>query len=117
MVALAPTDTLRGLRDRALLLLGFAGAFRRSELVALRVEDLAFVPDGLRVAIRRSKGDQEGAGQEIAIPHGTRLRPVEAVRAWLDAAGIAEGPVFRRIRKNGQVGDDALERREPRRRS
>jgi site-specific recombinase XerD len=108
MVALAPAETLRGLRDRALLLLGFGGAFRRSELVALRVEDLVEVPDGLRVTIRRSKGDQEGAGQEVAIPHGARLRPVEAVRAWLDAAGITEGPAFRRIRKNGLIGSDAL---------
>ena len=108
MVALAPTDTLRGLRDRALLLLGFAGAFRRSELVALRVEDLVETPDGLRVTIRKSKTDQEGAGQEIAIPHGARLRPVEAVRTWLSAAGIETGPVFRRVRKNGLVGAEAL---------
>jgi site-specific recombinase XerD len=108
MVALAPTDTLRGLRDRALLLLGFAGAFRRSELVALRVEDLVLVQDGLRVVIRKSKTDQEGAGQEVAVPYGARLRPVEAVRAWLDAAGIASGPVFRRVRKNGRIGDEAL---------
>jgi len=91
-----------------LLLLGFAGAFRRSELVALRVEDLVLVQDGLRVVIRKSKTDQEGAGQEVAVPHGARLRPVEAVRAWLDAAGIASGPVFRRVRKNGRIGDEAL---------
>ncbi|MBD0276007.1 MAG: tyrosine-type recombinase/integrase [Acetobacteraceae bacterium] len=108
MVALAPTGTLRGLRDRALILLGFAGAFRRSELVALRVEDLEETPDGLRVPIRRSKGDQEGAGQDIAIPHGARLRPLAAMREWLDAAGIESGPVFRRVRKNGRVGDEPL---------
>ena len=59
-----------------LLLLGFAGAFRRPELVALRVEDLVETPDGLRVTVRRSKGDQEAAGQEIAIPCGAWLRPV-----------------------------------------
>jgi integrase len=63
-------DTLNGQRDRALLLLGFAGAFRRSELVALTVNDLVFVDDGLRVTIRQSKTDQEGAGQVIAIPNG-----------------------------------------------
>jgi Site-specific recombinase XerD len=108
MVAAIPTDTLRGLRDRALLLLGFAGAFRRSELVALRVEDLAETPEGLRVTIRRSKTDQEGTGQEIAIPRGARLRPVEALRVWLDAAGIADGPVFRRLAKGGRVTADAL---------
>jgi site-specific recombinase XerD len=108
MVQLAPTGMLRGLRDRALLALGFSGAFRRSELVGLHVEDLVLVADGLRITIRRSKGDQEGAGQEVAIPHGTRLRPVAAVREWLDAAGIESGPVFRRIRKNGKLGGDAL---------
>jgi integrase len=90
-------DTLTGKRDRALLCLGFAGAFRRSELCALEVADLTEVPDGLRVLIRRSKTDQEGQGQEIAIPRGFRLRPVEAIRAWLEAAGIVEGPLFRRI--------------------
>ena len=69
MLALCPA-TMIGKRDRALLCLGFAGAFRRSELVALEVADLAETPDGLRVLIRRSKGDQEGQGQEGAIPRG-----------------------------------------------
>ena len=101
-------DTLRGKRDRALLALGFAGAFRRSELVALQVADLAEEPDGYRVTIRHSKTDQESAGQEIAIPRGTKLRPVEAVRAWLDAAGIVEGPVFRPINRGGRVVDAML---------
>ena len=101
-------DTLRGKRDRALLALGFAGAFRRSELVALTVADLVEVPDGLRVTIRHSKTDQEGRGQEIAIPRGAKLRPVTAVRAWLDAAGITEGPLFRRISKADRVQAVAL---------
>lgn len=97
-------ETLIGKRDRALLLLGFAGAFRRSELVALTVADLAEVEGGLRVTIRHSKTDQEGQGQEIAIPAGGRLRPVEAVQAWLQAAGITDGPVFRPVGKGGKVG-------------
>jgi site-specific recombinase XerD len=101
-------DTLRGKRDRALLALGFAGAFRRSELVALTVADLAEVVDGLRVTIRHSKTDQEGQGQEIAIPRGSRLRPVEAVQAWLAAAGITEGPIFRAINRGGRVGAASL---------
>jgi site-specific recombinase XerD len=67
MVALCP-DSMIGKRDRAQLCLGFAGAFRRSELCALEVADLTEVPDGLRILIRRSKGDQEGQGQEVAIP-------------------------------------------------
>ncbi|GJE59217.1 site-specific integrase [Methylobacterium trifolii] len=103
-------DTLTGKRDRALLALGFAGAFRRSELVALDVADLRDDPKGLRVTVRRSKTDQEGQGVEIAIPHGRFIRPVALVREWLDAAEITEGPVFRpvsrsgRVRSSGQVG-------------
>jgi integrase len=85
-------DDLRGLRDRAILLLGFAGALRRSELVALDVSDLEETPEGLLVRIRRSKTDQEGAGDFVSIPHGSRLRPVAGVKAWLQAAGITEGP-------------------------
>ncbi|MFE1603323.1 site-specific integrase [Methylobacterium sp. ID0610] len=96
-------QTLTGKRDRALLALGFAGAFRRSELVALDVEDLREDPAGLRVLVRRSKTDQEGAGFEKAIPHGRFVRPVALVREWLDAAGIAEGPVFRPVSRSGRV--------------
>jgi site-specific recombinase XerD len=100
--------TLAGKRDRALLALGFAGAFRRSELVALQVADLVEAPDGYRVMIRRSKTDQDGAGQEIAIPRGCRLRPVEAVQAWLAAAEISSGPVFRPVLKGGRLQEAAL---------
>jgi site-specific recombinase XerD len=101
--------TLAGRRDRALLLLGFAGAFRRSELVALTVADLAFVDDGLRVTIRKSKTDQEGAGQVIAIPHGSLLFcPVAALKHWLAVAGIKAGAVFRAVGKGSRVGQAAL---------
>jgi len=93
--------TLTGKRDRALLALGFAGAFRRSELMALNVADLVEHPEGLRVRIRKSKTDQEGAGTEIAIPHGRFVRPVALVREWLDAAGISDGPVFRPVSRYG----------------
>ncbi|MGT2478825.1 site-specific integrase (plasmid) [Methylobacterium oryzae CBMB20] len=100
-------DTLTGKRDRALLALGFAGAFRRSELVALDVEDLREDPEGLRVLVRRSKVDQEGRGFEKAIPHGRFIRPVALVREWLDAAGIVSGPVFRPISRSGRVRKSA----------
>ncbi|WP_342111804.1 site-specific integrase [Methylobacterium sp. SI9] len=100
-------DTLTGKRDRALLALGFAGAFRRSELVALNVEDLREDPEGLRVMVRRSKVDQEGRGFEKAIPHGRFIRPVALVREWLDAAGIVSGPVFRPISRSGRVRKSA----------
>ncbi|MCJ2023948.1 tyrosine-type recombinase/integrase [Methylobacterium sp. J-067] len=96
-------DTLAGKRDRALLALGFAGAFRRSELVALDVADLRDDPEGLRVMVRRSKVDQEGRGFEKAIPRGQFIEPVRLVREWLDAAGITEGPVFRPVSRSGRV--------------
>jgi integrase len=107
MAALADAD-LKGLRDRAVLLLGFAGAFRRSELVALDVADLEFCDGGLRVRIRRSKTDQEGAGNTIAIVPGSVACPVRAVRAWLEASNIAAGPLFRPIAKGGRIGTERL---------
>ena len=96
---------LIGARDRALILLGFAGAFRRSELVGLDVEDCAFGKDGLTVTLRRSKTDQDGAGRKIGIPYGANpdTCPVRTVQAWLELAGIAAGPLFRSINRHGQV--------------
>jgi len=102
MLTHCPT-TLRGRRDSALLALGFSGAFRRSELVALTVSDLVEGVDGYRITIRHSKTDQEGAGQEIAVPRGCRIEPVKLVQAWLQAAGISEGFVFRSVAKGGRV--------------
>lgn len=96
-------NTITGKRDRALLALGFSGAMRRSELVALNVTDLVEDAEGLRVRVRRSKTDQEGRGLEKAIPHGRYIRPVALVREWLDAAQISEGPVFRPISRSGRV--------------
>jgi site-specific recombinase XerD len=90
-------QSLRDLRDRAILLLGFAGAFRRSELVALDVADLEWTPEGVLITIRRSKTDQDGLGRKVAIPRGEVACPVAALRAWLDAAGVADGAVFVRI--------------------
>jgi len=107
-MARATPEGLKGLRDRSLLLLGFGGAFRRSELVALDVADFEETEDGLRVTIRRSKTDQEGQGVTIAIVRGGAYCPVKALRAWLDAAGITEGAVFRPVRKGGKVCDQRL---------
>ena len=110
MVAALDVDTLAGLRDRALLLLGFAGAFRRSELVALEVADLAFCGDGLTVTLRRSKVDQEGEGEAVGLPYGAHAAtcPVRTVRGWLDAAGIGDGPLFRSVDRHGNVGSQAM---------
>ena len=108
-------DTLTGKRDRALLALGFAGAFRRSELVALDVDDLREDPEGLRVTIRKSKVDQEGRGFEKAIPTGRFIQPVRLVREWLDAAGIVSGPVFRPVSRSGRVrGYSVISEKPPR---
>jgi site-specific recombinase XerD len=107
MVVLAP-ESVAGLRDRALLLLGFAGAFRRSELVALDVADIAETNTGLLVTIRRSKTDQEGEGATIAIARGDVACPVRALLEWLDAAGIKAGPIFRPINKAGAVAAERL---------
>jgi site-specific recombinase XerD len=96
-------NTLVGIRDRAILLLGFAGALRRSELVALDVADIEQLHEGLRVNIRRSKTDQEGEGAIIAIPAGSSECPCKALTAWLTAARIVEGPVFRAINKAGKT--------------
>jgi integrase len=97
---------LRPLRNRALLLVGFAAALRRSELVALDVTDLRFVPEGVVLTLRRSKTDAEGRGTEIAIPCGTSERtcPVLTLRAWLEAAGIESGAVFRSVNRHGGLG-------------
>jgi len=101
-----PTDTLVGKRDAALLLLGFAGALRRSELTELLVEDVVFLPQGLELTLRRSKTDQEGAGSTKAIPYaqGAACCPVLHLRDWLQAAGISTGPLFRRVDQWGHVG-------------
>ncbi len=92
------SDDLRSLRDRALLLVGFAGALRRSELAAIRVDHLEQRDRGLQLTLPRSKGERDGKAVTVAIPFGsTALCPVRALRRWQDAAGITEGPVFRRI--------------------
>jgi integrase len=93
-----------GVRDRALIAVGFACALRRSELVALRVEDLEPVADGLRITITRSKTDQTGKGQVIALPRGVHMRPVEALQAWLETASVSEGPIWRWLARGGPAG-------------
>jgi integrase len=98
-------NTRVGLRDRALLLVGFAGGFRRSELVALDVEDLEFSSAGLVVVMRKSKTDQEGRSRRIGIPYGSTEKtcPVRSLQAWLESARISEGAVFRSLDKFQRV--------------
>jgi integrase len=103
-------QSARGRRDRALLLFGFVGALRRSELVALRVEDVAVVAGGLRLRIRRGKTDQTGQGAEIGLPRGRFVEtcPVRAFAAWQAVARRQAGPLFRRISTGDGIGDTAL---------
>jgi site-specific recombinase XerD len=108
---IAATDAgLIGVRDRAMVLLGFSGAFRRSELVGLDASDLDFSRDGLTVTLRRSKTDQDGAGRKIGIPYGAcpETCPVRTLQAWIEQTSIADGPVFRSINRHGQVQADRL---------
>ncbi len=99
---------MSGVRDRALLLVGFSGALRRSELVALDVDDVTFHAGGIILDIRKSKTDQEQAGARIPIARGKRLKPGEALQAWLNAAKIRSGPIFREVDRHGNVGAGRL---------
>lgn len=100
---------VRGVRDRALVLLGFAAALRRSELAALDFGDIEFVREGLVVHLRRSKTDQTAVGRKIGVPWGrTSACPVKAVESWLQLAKIESGPVFRTVNRAGKVGCNQL---------
>lgn len=105
--------TPRDVRDRALLLVGFAGALRRSELVALDVADVAFVAEGLEVTIRRSKTDQEATGATLGLPYGSdpQTCPVRALRRHLDETGTTAGPIFRAERTGARLSGKAAAQR------
>lgn len=100
---------LKDVRDRALLLLGFAGGFRRSELIGLNCDDVVLVRQGLEITLGRSKTDQNGEGRKIGIPHGRgRWCPVVALEQWLAVSGLTEGPLFRPIDRHQRVGAKRL---------
>ena len=103
-------DGLAGLRDRALLLVAFAGALRRSELCAIEVEHITWRPRSMELLLPRSKTDAEGDGARIGIPRGKAEAtcPLRALRAWLDATGIERGPVFRAVTRHGTPRAAAL---------
>ena len=105
----------RGQRDRALVLVGWAGGFRRSELVSLDLEHIHATNEGLRVELGRSKTDQTGAGRVLGIPYGTYQAagawptcPVRALEAWIELAAIDGGPLFRAVRRGGHISGDRL---------
>lgn len=102
-------EGLKGARDRALLLLGFAGAFRRSELVSITVEDVSFVAQGMIVHLKRGKTDQAGKGRDVAIPYMRGMCcPVKALLKWLAISEISNGVVFRRIDRHGNLLEQRL---------
>jgi site-specific recombinase XerD len=111
LLAACPKNLL-GLRDRALILIGFAGAFRRSELCAMTISDLCFSASGLVINLPRSKADQEQAGDKVAIPFGEHddTCPIKALRQWLKAASVKEGAVFRGVDRHGRVATTGLHR-------
>lgn len=97
-------DDPKSTRDRALLLIGFAGGFRRSELVGLDVRDIEYARQGLIIYLRRSKTDQTGAGRKIAIPYGrTRWCPVSALDQWLTLFAAENGPLFSGVDRHGNI--------------
>lgn len=108
----SPTSplTLSAQRDRALLLVGFAGALRRSELVGLETRDVTFGAEGLRLVVRKSKTDQHGQGHVKGLRYGLHANtcPVRALRTWLRASGIERGSIFRPIDRHGNLSDEAL---------
>jgi integrase len=97
-------DSIRDARDRALLLIGFAGAFRRSELSRVDCKSIDRTPRGIVITIPKSKTDQEGQARHVAIPHGrSAICPIKALDQWLEVSGISEGPLFRPVSRRGQV--------------
>ena len=107
-------DSSRSIRDRAIIALGFAGAFRRSELCALNFEDLKWTirdkEEILLVEVRRSKTDQEGQGMIKAVfpSEDENISPTALLKQWINRAGIQNGPIFRRILKSGRITDERL---------
>jgi len=110
MVDHLPEGKLLSTRDRALLLLGYAGAMRRSELVGLDAQDIAETDGGLIITIRQSTTDQEGQSEKIGIPYGSHREtcPVRSVKAWLKESGITEGALFRAVNRHGKLHGERL---------
>ena len=100
-----PQDKVIGVRNRALLVMGWAGALRRSEIISLQIEDVSITREGLILHLNRSKTDQKGEGQNVALPYGSHplTCPVRSLEEWLVASGISEGPLFRRIDRHGNI--------------
>ena len=103
-------EEIKKFRDRSIILIGFAGGFRRNEIVSLNCEDLDFVQKGLKIDIRRSKTDQFGEGFTKALPYfdSSQYCPVLSVKKWIEASKITSGPVFRRFSKGSKLSKNRL---------
>lgn len=108
MVDALDTSELKGIRDRAILLVGFATGMRRSELADLDVDDVTFRARGAVLHIDSSKTDQEGKGRKVSMEYGGDYCPVEALRTWIVEAELEEGPLFRTVGRWGNARDSRL---------
>ena len=103
-------DEIKKLRDRTIILIGFSGGFRRNEIVSLNYDDLEFMPEGLKITLRRSKTDQYGEGTLKGLPYfdNPEYCPVLSIKKWLDFSKINTGPVFRRFNKGSKLSEKRL---------
>ena len=103
-------EEIKKLRDRSIILIGFSGGFRRNEIVSLDYEDLDFVPEGLKISLRRSKTDQFGEGFTKALPYfdSSKYCPVVSLKNWLEISRITSGPLFRRFVKGSKLSENRL---------
>jgi len=103
-------DEIKKFRDRSIILIGFSGGFRRNEIVSLDCDDLDFVPEGLKINIKRSKTDQFGEGFTKALPYfdNTQYCPVSSLKNWLEISKIKSGPIFRRFVKGSKLSENRL---------
>ena len=103
-------EDIKKLRDKTIILVGFGGGFRRSELISINYEDLEFVPEGLKITIRKSKTDQFGEGMTKALPYFTNEKycPVISLKNWLAISKIKSGPIFRRFSKGSFLKEERL---------
>ena len=103
-------EEIKKLRDRSIILIGFSGGFRRNEIVSLDYEDLDFVPEGLKINLRRSKTDQFGEGLLKALPYfnNSQYCPVVSLQKWIEKSKINKGPLFRRFKKGSNLSENRL---------
>jgi site-specific recombinase XerD len=103
-------EEIKKFRDRTIILIGFSGGFRRNEIVSLDYEDLDFVPEGLKISLKRSKTDQFGEGSLKALPYfdNAQYCPVRSLQNWIKISKITTGPLFRRFKKGSKLSEDRL---------